>query len=218
MIAKLEQPRGLSFDSTASSRNNGAIARDVPSFVSATGSSCCTAHGRSSFRGSGPDIIHIYRPTLERDPNLRLLTIKPSGISSDLLTRPSTASTMDSDRYTLAPRDIRTWGKVKIHREPGNRFPGEWRGMRNTEDQNELQQATLRDIINRYIALAGEERQLATEGQRRVHRNIRQLNPRLSSDDRIRLALAIAQSAGEMDVTLYPYLFEGVERITLQME
>ena len=90
--------------------------------------------------------------------------------------------------------------------------------MRNTDDQNALQQATLRDIINRYIALAGEECQPNTQRQRRVHRNIRQLNPRLSSDDRIRLALAIAQSAGEMDVTLYPYLFEEIERITLQME
>jgi hypothetical protein len=119
-----------------------------------------------------------------------------------------TASTMDSDRYTLAPRSVHTWGKIKIHREPGNRFPGEWRGMRNTEDQNELQQATLRDIISRYIALVEEERQLTTERQRRVHRNIRQLNSRLSSDDRIRLALAIAESSRELDISMYSILFE----------
>ena len=217
MIAKREQPCGLSFGRTASSRNNGAIARDVPSFVSATGSSYCTAHGRSSLRDSGPDTIHIYRPILEGDPNLRLFAIKPSRISSDLLTRPST-STMDSDRYTLAPRSVHTSMKAKIHREPGNRFPGEWRDMRNAEDQNELQQATLREIISRYIALAEEDCRLMTERQCRIDRNICQLDPRLSSDDRIRLALAIAQSAGEMDVTLYPYLFEEVQRIALQME
>jgi hypothetical protein len=80
--------------------------------------------------------------------------------------------------------------------------------MRNTEDQNELQQATLRDIISRYIALVEEERQLTTERQRRVHRNIRQLNSRLSSDDRIRLALAIAESSRELDISMYSILFE----------
>lgn len=125
---------------------------------------------------------------------------------------------MDSDRYTLASRRVDTFNNARLHREPEKAFPGEWRDMRNTEDQNELQQAALRDIISRYIALAEEDCRLITERQRRVHRNIRQLNPGLSSDDRIRLALAIAQSAGEMDVTLYPYLFEEVERITLHME
>lgn len=102
-----------------------------------------------------------------------------------------------------------------MHRELGNRFPGEWRDMRNAEDQNELQQATLREIISRYIALVGEERQLTTERQRRVHRSIRQLNPRFSSDDRIRLALAIAQSPGELDVIMYPSLFEAIDRMAV---
>jgi hypothetical protein len=115
---------------------------------------------------------------------------------------------MDSDRYTLAPRRVDTLNNARLNREPEKAFPGEWRDMRNTEDQNELQQATLHDIISRYIALAGEERQLTTERQRRVHRNIRQLNPRLSSDDGIRLALAIAQSSRELDINMYPILFE----------
>jgi hypothetical protein len=122
---------------------------------------------------------------------------------------------MDSDRYTLAPRRVDTLNNVKLHREPEKAFPGEWRDMRNTEDQNELQQATLREIISRYIALVGEEPQLTTERQRRVHRNIRQLNPRLSSDDRIRLALAIAQSPGELDVIMYPSLFEAIDRMAV---
>jgi hypothetical protein len=122
---------------------------------------------------------------------------------------------MDSDRYTLAPRRVDTLNNVKLHREPEKAFPGEWRDMRNTEDQNELQQATLREIISRYIALVGEEPQLTTERQRRVHRNIRQLNPSLSSDDRIRLALAISESAEEPDVIVYPNLFEVISRMTL---
>lgn len=122
---------------------------------------------------------------------------------------------MDSDRYTLAPRRVDTLDNARLHREPVNRFPGQWRDTRNTEDQNELQQATLRGIISRYIALVGDERQLTTERQRRVHRNIRQLNPRLSSDDRIRLALAISESAEEPDVIMYPNLFEVISRMTL---
>jgi hypothetical protein len=69
---------------------------------------------------------------------------------------------MDSDRYTLAPRRVDTLNDARLHRELEKAFPEEWRDMRNTEDQNELQQATLCDIINRYIALAEEERQLTT--------------------------------------------------------